>query len=153
MKSRCASNRRTLVVRPKKQQVSVLIPSVRVLPPGGASVSSRGAMQEREAGRSRNRVLPKPVGKEGQKGEARRVGRCGGGVQDRAQRGSDQQVRSGRLEGAWLRDRGAFTKTFQRLGLANFEESQLFQAPDTLCKLPHKALIYHCMWRFVCVQS
>lgn len=48
-------------------------------------------------------------------------------MRDRAQRGSDQQVRTGWLEGAWLRDRGTVhTKMFQRLGLAKFEESQLF---------------------------
>lgn len=64
-------------------------------------------MQEREAGRSQKRVLPKPIGKGGGKVKPEGWGDAVGGVQDRVQRGSDQRVRTGQLEGAWLRDRGA----------------------------------------------
>lgn len=63
-------------------------------------------MQDREAGHSQNRVLPKPIGKGGRKVKPEGCGVVVGGVQDRAQRGSDQQVRTGRLVSAWLRDRG-----------------------------------------------
>lgn len=69
-------------------------------------------MQEREAGRSQNRVLPKSIGKGGRKMKPEGWGVAVGGVQDRAQRGSDQQVRTGWLVSAWLRDRGAFAKIF-----------------------------------------